>query len=64
MFSGVEVSCKKLWAAKPNTFHQSMTLSTIGSSHVSRCRPPDWGLRDYRNRRLETLNDMAQHRLQ
>ena len=64
MFSGIGVGWKKSRGGQAKTWHKSMKSLTSGLNHVGRCRLPGWGPRDDRNRWLETLNDMAQNRLQ
>nr|AAX30373.1 SJCHGC03133 protein [Schistosoma japonicum] len=39
-----------------------MKSLTIRLRHVNRCRLPGWGLRDNRNKWLETFSDMAENR--
>ncbi|TNN12007.1 kinase C-binding 1, partial [Schistosoma japonicum] len=46
------------------TWQKSMKSLTNGLSHVGRCRLRGWGPRDESHQWLETLNDMAQNRLQ
>ncbi|CAH8481648.1 unnamed protein product [Schistosoma intercalatum] len=64
MLSGIGVGWKKARGGQTKTWHKSMKSLTSGLSHVGRCRLPGWGPRDVSNRWLETLNDMAQNRLQ
>ncbi|CAH8430565.1 unnamed protein product [Schistosoma mattheei] len=64
MFSGIGVGWKKARGGQTKTWHKSMKSLTSELSHVGRCRLPGWGPRDDSNRWLETLNDMAQNRLQ
>ncbi|VDP68355.1 unnamed protein product [Schistosoma mattheei] len=62
MLNGIGVGWKKARGGQTKTWHKSMKSS--GLSHVVRCRLRYWGPRDDSNRWLETLNDMAQNRLQ
>ncbi|VDP47159.1 unnamed protein product [Schistosoma mattheei] len=64
MFSGIGIGCKKARFGQTKTWHKSMKSLTSRRSHVGRCRLPGWGPPNDRNRWLETLNDMAQNRLQ
>ncbi|VDP45618.1 unnamed protein product, partial [Schistosoma curassoni] len=64
MFYGVGVGWKKARGGQTKTWHKFMKSLTSGLSHVRRCRLPGWDRRDDSNRWLETLNEMAQNRLQ
>ncbi|RTG82230.1 uncharacterized protein DC041_0010142 [Schistosoma bovis] len=64
MFHGVGVGWKKARGGQTKSWHKSTKSLTSGLSHVDRCRLPGRGPRDDSNRWLETLNDMAQNRLQ
>ncbi|VDO79172.1 unnamed protein product [Schistosoma margrebowiei] len=64
MFFGVEVGWKKARGGQTKTWHKSMKSLTSVLSHVGRFKLPGWDPRDDSNRWLETLNDMAQNRLQ
>ncbi|KAH9595123.1 Mitochondrial GTPase, variant 2 [Schistosoma haematobium] len=64
MFCCIGVCWKKARGGQAKTWHKSMKSLTSGLSHVGRCRLLGWGPRDDSDRWLETLNDMAQNRLQ
>ena len=59
--SDVGVGWKKASGGK--TWSQSMKSLTIELGHVTRCGLPGWSRRNYSNRWLQTLYDMAQNHL-
>ncbi|TNN04741.1 endonuclease-reverse transcriptase, partial [Schistosoma japonicum] len=64
MFCGVGTGWKKARGGQTKTWQKSMKSLTSGLSYVGRCRLRGWGPRDESHQWLETLNDMAQNRLQ
>nr|CAH8876432.1 unnamed protein product [Trichobilharzia regenti] len=64
MLADIGSGWKKASGGQTKTWHQSMKSTTVGLSHVGRCRLPGWGPRDGKNLWLETIGDMAQNRSQ
>ncbi|VDP28685.1 unnamed protein product, partial [Schistosoma curassoni] len=56
--------CKRIRGGQTKTWYQCLKTLTSSLSRVGRCRLLGWGTRDFRNRWLETLGDMAQNRSQ
>lgn len=59
--SSIEVGLKTARIGYTKIWYQSMKTLTVELNHIGRYRLLDCRIRDYRNRLLGTLDDMAQN---